>query len=901
MRVYSDLGRRGAALQQYQVCERILRRELGVEPEEETRQLYREILRRPSAMRAPKVARSASTPGTVDPVVSAATEAPLFGRGPEMARLRASLDEAGRGRGRLVTIVGEAGVGKTRLAGELAVAAQAAGCRVLVGRCHESEQILAFGPWLDVLKAAHSLADGAWLADLPPATRRELARLLPELSRADGGSAPSPDYLMLFEGVSLLLGHVAALQATALILEDLHWADEMSVRLLAFIGRRLHAWPLLAAVTARAEDLVDAPFARRTLTEMEREAHVAAVPLEPLSRPDTLGLVQALARAGTDGEVVARLGEEIWRSSQGNPFVVVEAMRVADPGALSPGSGALSLPERVRNIIGRHLDRLDGQSREMVALAAVVGRELEFPLLQHAFGLGEEAAARSAEELVSRRVLQSVGDRLDFTHDRVREVAYGRILAPRRKLLHRRVAESLATLHARDLDAHHLALGLHYLEGEMWDRAVVHLRRAGDIAAQRSANREAVACFERALNALAHVPGNLSTREQREQALDLRFALMTALGLLSEYERSREVGLEAEALARQLDDRGRLGWVSVALCMACHLTDRDPEAEKFGTHALALGEALDDPVLQAAAGGNLATLSYNSLHPEGAVRIARQALTVWQPDLRQTHPAGTVHRIVWTRHMLARSLAQLGDFEEGIAHARATIDLGEDLGTPNTAAMAWTGLGHIHTERGDFDQARPLLERSIVQCRDRGYRVYYGVATLHLGEGFARSGCSAEALSLFEGALEIFMETDPRSFLKVFAWVGLAEAHAYAGRYEDARRFAERVLDWARERNKGGWELVAHHALGLAAVRADSMQPAVADRHLGRALSLAHEYGRRPLVARCHLDLAELHRKTGQRERAMKHLSQATAMFRDMGMRFWLGEAEAERRQLVSA
>jgi tetratricopeptide (TPR) repeat protein len=250
--------------------------------------------------------------------------------------------------------------------------------------------------------------------------------------------------------------------------------------------------------------------------------------------------------------------------------------------------------------------------------------------------------------------------------------------------------------------------------------------------------------------------------------------------------------------------------------------------------------------------------------------------------------------------MLARTLAQLGDFEEGIAHARATIQLGEELGTPNTAAMAWTGLGHIHTERGDFDQARPLLERSIVQCRERGYRVYYGVARFHLAEGLARSGCTDEALALLEGALETFLQTDPRSFLKVFAWVGLAETHAYAGRYEDARRFAEQVLDWARERGKGGWELVAHHALGLAAVRAESMRPAVADQHLGRALALAHEYGRRPMVARCHLDVAELSRKTGRREQAREHLSRATAMFSDMGMRFWLGQAEAERRQLVS-
>jgi tetratricopeptide (TPR) repeat protein len=328
------------------------------------------------------------------------------------------------------------------------------------------------------------------------------------------------------------------------------------------------------------------------------------------------------------------------------------------------------------------------------------------------------------------------------------------------------------------------------------------------------------------------------------------------------------------------------------------MTDRDPEAEKFGTHALALGEALDDPVLQAAAGGNLATLFYNSLHPAGAVRLAREAVRVWRLDTREAHTARTVHRAVWTRHMLARSLGQLGDFEEGIAHARATIQLAEDLGTPNTAAVAWAALGHIYTERGDFDQARPLLERSSLQSRDRGFRVYHGVANLHLGEGVARSGRTDEALSLLEGALETFMDIDPRCFLPVFAWAALAEAHAYAGRPEDARRFARRVLDWACERNKGGWELVAHHCLGLAAVRASPVQFAAAEEHLDQALSLAREYQRRALAARCHLDLAELCRKTGQREQTLAHLRRATAMFGEMGMRFWLEQAEAEHRQL---
>jgi predicted ATPase len=295
---------------------------------------------------------------------------------------------------------------------------------------------------------------------------------------------------------------------------------------------------------------------QRTLDELEREPHVTTLALGPLSRDHTLDLVGALARPGSEGVEVARLSDRVWRTSAGNPLVVIEAMRAAAHDALSPELDTLTLPERVRTIIGRQLDRLDQRSHELVVLAAVNGREFEFALLQHVCGFGEDEVARRIEDLTRRRVLHSVGERLDFTHDRVREVAYSRILAPRRKVLHRRVAEALATLHAGSLESQHLALGLHYAEGEVWDKAIAHLRRAGVRAVERSANREAVACFERALAALAHLPGS---RDTLEQAFEIRLELRPALSLLGEVRRMLECLRAAQALAERLNDDLRRG------------------------------------------------------------------------------------------------------------------------------------------------------------------------------------------------------------------------------------------------------------------------------------------------------------------------------------------------------
>ena len=172
---------------------------------------------------------------------------------------------------------------------------------------------------------------------------------------------------------------------------------------------------------------------QRTFAELAREPHVDTVALRSLSRESTAALVRALAPAGADDDAVARLSDEVWRMSGGSPLVVVEAMRAAAHEALSPDLAMLSLPERVRDIIRGQLERLAAPSRDLVALASVVGREFEFGLLLRVSGLGEEVAARGVEELIRRRVFHSVDEHLDFRHDRVREVAYGEILGPRRR------------------------------------------------------------------------------------------------------------------------------------------------------------------------------------------------------------------------------------------------------------------------------------------------------------------------------------------------------------------------------------------------------------------------------------------------------------------------------------
>src|SRR5215813_9179210 len=220
-------------------------------------------------------------------------EAPMFGREPELTHLRHALDEALAGRGQLIAVLGEAGIGKSRLVSQVTVEAVKRGALALVSHGYHTEQALAYGLWMDALRRGGVLDRDDVLGGIAVAWRAELARLFPELAQHDARPASSPeDATRLFEAVAHLLERLAKAQPLLLVLEDVHWADEASLRLTSVLPRRIAAWPILIVLTAREEDVAEAPMLRDLL----RLQDISRLPLGPLSQEDTTALVQSLAR-----------------------------------------------------------------------------------------------------------------------------------------------------------------------------------------------------------------------------------------------------------------------------------------------------------------------------------------------------------------------------------------------------------------------------------------------------------------------------------------------------------------------------------------------------------------------------------------------------------------------------
>ncbi|HXH81452.1 MAG TPA: BTAD domain-containing putative transcriptional regulator, partial [Candidatus Tectomicrobia bacterium] len=335
MRLYVRHGQRSAALRQYHVCVTAVRRELGVEPEPETQVLYREVLTSAaSAMaRGDDAGHRAGLTTPADPLV---------GRGAEMAWMRRALDAAWDGAPAVAILAGEAGVGKTRLIEELAAEAAQLGGTVLVGRGYESERLLPLRVWVDALRSSPAIAAADPAGSIPAAERAEAARVLPELG---GELLPAPggphDVVRLFEALTGLLVDAAGRRPLLVVLEDLHVADELTVRLLAFLARRVRGVPLLLVGTLRDEDAAGEEVGR-VLAQLERDNHASRLTLRPLAQPDCVTLATTLAHRRDPG-LQTRLAEHVWRLSEGNPFVIVETVRALD------AAGEAALPRLPRS------------------------------------------------------------------------------------------------------------------------------------------------------------------------------------------------------------------------------------------------------------------------------------------------------------------------------------------------------------------------------------------------------------------------------------------------------------------------------------------------------------------------------------------------------------------------
>jgi DNA-binding SARP family transcriptional activator/tetratricopeptide (TPR) repeat protein len=784
MRLYAMHGRRAEAVQQYATCAATLERELGVEPEEQTKQLHRDLLRESVAISAVPRGPTVAPPNPV-----------LVGRDAEVRDLDEALEEAWTGSSRLVLLTGDAGVGKTRLLEAMACKAAERGGIDIRGRCFESERVLPFALWADLLRSEHASLDRT-MSRMSSASRAEISRILP---RVGGSGAPPPpssnDARALFEAVGELLTRMADGAPLLVLLEDLHWADAMSVRLLSFLARRFGRSSRVCLVaTVRAEEMAGATLLRALLQEIDREQLLLEVPVAPLSREDTRALLRSLApRAEAMADSAAF--DPIWALSEGNPLVVVEAVRGLELGAIPPDVTRLPVPLRVRDLIASHVARLGRFSQEVVATAAVIGRRFDFTLLARACNSSDRLLAATVEDLVRSRLLQSSGEEFYFTHDRIREVVYESLLSPRRRLLHGAVARAMEDLWADRLDDESGSIGYHFARaGEAAD-AVRHLLRFADRSTRNCGLEEALAALEEARHQSAALLGPCRDAALVETAIR-RAVCLLYLGRISEMDPT--LAPHRATLERLDDPILNASFHSLTAFAHASVGDRRG-AQEHETRLLIVAEKANDGLT---AGLALSQASFTASRTGEFARGIEQGLKAVAKLEACDDPEAT--GFAWAN--LGTNYLFAGDWQPALdAYARASA-IGERAACARVQAIGAAGYGIIACAcRGDFDAGLAACRRAVSVAPDP-YSAFYAHWSLARAAANVAMFQYAGAPPLAAGrpvlddtfraslkALETYADASSDDSLRVWsgtAMVALAEGHLAANNLERARAYA---------------------------------------------------------------------------------------------------------------
>ena len=830
----------------------------------------------------------------------------FVGRVGELEQLGQALDRAAAGHGQAVAVVGEAGVGKSRLAWELTRSHRTQGWLVLESGSVSYGKATPYLPVIELLKAYCRIQE----RDGPREIRERVAGKLLTLDRALEPLL-SPLLALLdvpvddaawdaleraqrrqrtLDAVKRLLLRESQVQPLLILFEDLHWVDSETQALLDGLVESLPTARVLLLVNYRPE--YEHTWGRKT--------YYLQLRIDPLPPESAGALLGALL--GEDPSL-ASLTPVLIERTDGNPFFLEESVRtlvetqvlVGERGAyrLTRAPAALQMPATAQAMLAARIDRLAPEDKRLLQAAAVIGKDVPFALLHAIADMPEDTLRRGLDHLQAAEFLYeaSLFPDLEYTfkHALTHEVAYGSLLQDRRCALHARIVDAMETLSPERLVEQAERLALHAFRGELWEKAVTYLRQAGAKAFARSANREAAAAFEQALAALSHLP---STPETLEQGVDIRLALRNALWPLGRFETGFGHLRDAERLATELDDPRRLGWIAAYLAEHTRMTGHVLDAPAFAERALRIGEELGDLPLRVAANYYLGTSYFVAGDYRRTDEFFPRILQLLEGDRFRERCGLAGFPVVMSRGFWAMALAERGEFDRAIAEAQDGVRLAEALDHPYSLAFVLRCLGRPYTVRGDFDRAIRVTERGLALSRDRHLPQIWSEIADQLGWLYALSGRAVEGLSLLEGALTT-MESMGMIQWRTPVLVHLGEAYLLAGRPEDALATAGRGLTLARERGHRVAEAWALRLLGEIASLADRPDVATAEAHYGAAIALALELGMRPLVAHCHLGLGELHRRTGDGAKAGQRLATAKAMHRELGMSFWRERAEA--------
>ncbi len=874
MRLRAADGDRAGALKVYQNCTEILERELGVEPSAETVALYDRL----------RQAKSTLVPPHASPHTKPAhTKLPLIGRQVEWQTLRDAWQQAVRGQARFVTIAGDAGIGKTRLAEELLVWAEQQGIAAVRTRSYQAQGALAYAPIAELLQAER-IHRRVQLLNENRLT--QVARLLPKLLEEHPNLPPPQPMTESWQRQQFFdaLAHavLADGQPLVLLFDDLQWADGETLTWLHFLLRAAATAPLLLVGTIRTGEIESDHPLPALLNSLRRDDLLTEIILSPLNAEEVQALAQSLQDTALGDEQVAQL----YADTEGNPLFVVESVRARceTASAQTADTNQSGLPPKIYSVIRARLTQLSPETQTLVNLAAVIGRSFTYDVLMGASTMGEEEVVDALDELFARQIVHEQGtDSYDFSHDRIRDVAYGEISRTRRRLLHRRVAEALELLYQGTLDEVCGLLAEHYEQANIVDKAIDYLQRAGERAIAQYANNAAVDYFSRALSLLPdlNVTKRLKLLLARERlyyflgCVDAQQADLTAMLALLYINGDEETGEFSGSTTVAAVVHMRWAYWKAA-------TGDYINAVRSAQTAIRLAQAHGDHVTESEAFCRCGVIYFEQGKLFNAREVLHQALVSARAAGSRTHIAealdwlsavgmftgapypeimnyleeaiaihqesGNLRGEMNIHHKIAYVFIVHGEngYAQAIEHIETGLTLSRRLNSPMYRGQLLRNLGWLYIYIGDYNKADATLHQSLALLEETNV-TFAATAHSYLGFCHLQSGDWETAQRLMERALAGFRtveETRPHRTV-VLHWLSLL--HIYRTEFDLALDYAKQALQAAEPRGDSRHIATARTLMGHALLGMNKFTAAQQHYQAAKELTLAMEQYNRSL------------------------------------------------------
>ncbi|MBR0682637.1 AAA family ATPase [Roseomonas eburnea] len=833
---------------------------------------------------------------------------PFVGRGTEAAILTDALRRFEAGRGQVVAISGEAGMGKSRLAHEFLrdtgfMAATLVSAAAMPHDRHTPYRLIAelLSDWLGVgvddtqltidAKLAEALAALGRSDSLEHAALRSLLAL-PIPDAAWSGLDPAHRRRVTHDALRALVLRAAASRPVILLIEDMHWADAESRSVIDAVIDSLGGARVLIIATYRPE------FENR----WSRLSYFSLVQLGPLDRDASDRLLRNLI-GGTPE--LSSLRERMIEQTGGTPLFLEEIARslvetgvlVSEPQRfrLTRSAEDVEIPDSVQSVIAARIDGLPSEARTLLQVASIIGKDVPVALLRAIAGMGPDQLARLLQELQAQEFLYEHGGmpgvEYTFKHALTHTVAYDSMLQRHRRALHRQALAAIEASFAERIDEFTERLADHALRGEVWDKATAYAFKAGQKANAHSAHRAAATFFRRALDAAVHLPAD---RGNAELCIDIRLGLRVALAASADLEEVLGHLAEAETLARAIGDERRLMQIVISRSTIQSNFGGLDVAVEAGRQGRALAERLGDISSFISSGFALGQAFWSRGDFAAAEQILTTTLERATEDQRRGQSATTGTASVMCLVSLSHVQSFLGRWKQALARAGEALDLAEATKRPYDLSYTQAALGLAHLMGGAIDAAIPLLEDSLRIARANEIVLLMPHAARYLGRAYALSGRPDPAIPLLEEAI-VQARSHKLAALEGWCTASLALAHHVAGADGEAERHAAAAAELA---HRYGYRPLAAHATRLigeigSAQEGDAAALQRAEAAFREALGLARTIGMRPELAESQFGLGRLLARQGRGVEATEALTMAAEEYRGCGMAAAAERAEA--------